>query len=616
MMGPASVLAPNLAFNWHLCLPETCGSNKVKADIQSMLSQVNLTIDKVVCHAEVKNGPMSEDSAAVGAIVLTAILGCMVLLGSALDLYIRATKDHGEKAPVTPGLDAVQLEKISANLQSKDTEGIEAPVSNGHRDGLIGNSQGTGHVENGGLDNPAGPALPETKGGHFLYPNTAQLPKSEEKPKNQKPKLWKRVLLCFSAVSNGEKILSVKRSPGSLTCLNGIRVLSMSWVILGHTFLNLITNVENGADLLPITRSFSFQVIMNAPLSVDTFFFLSGLLVTYLFLKETEKAGGLKVKHMVMYYVHRYLRLTPVYAYVIFVYTFVVPYLVDGPTWTSPTDKAVCEKNWWINLLYINNVLSPDQMCIAWSWYLANDMQFYVVAPLALIPLALSSQMKDNFARKVLKLIGICVSVGCIIISIACTGYYSYHNFQDLNGVFLNVYIKPWNRIGPFAIGMLVGYMLQTKKSKIEISPFMQGLGWVLALTAAGLCTLLTYDDTKGPGWGIDGRTAFDTLFRPVWALVLGWVVFICCKGKGGIVDWMLSWDWWQPLSRLTYGAYLVHLVFMITETLSMRSLIYYTQGYIVYRYFGFVCMSFIFSFLLAILVEAPMLQLEKLALS
>ncbi|XP_067685689.1 O-acyltransferase like protein-like [Haliotis asinina] len=616
MMGPGSALAPNLGINWHLCLPRTCGSGKVKSDLQSMLSNVNLTIDKVVCHAEIKNGPISEDSEAVGAIVLTAILGCMVLLGSALDMYIRGTKDHCEKAPVTPGLDAVQLEKISAHLQSKDTEGIEKQVSNGHKDNLIDNRQGTGHVENGALDNPAGPTLPEANGGHFRYPNGAQPPTSEENPKKQKPKLWQRILLCFSAVSNGEKILSVKRSPASISCLNGIRVLSMSWVILGHTFLNLITNVENGADLLPITKSFSFQVIMNGTLSVDTFFFLSGLLVTYLFLKETEKAGGLKVKHMVMYYVHRYLRLTPVYAYVIFVYTFVVPYLVDGPTWTSPTDKASCENNWWINMLYINNLLRADQMCIAWSWYLANDMQFYFVAPVVLIPLALSLQVKNTFARKVLKLTGICVALACIIIGIACTGYYSYHNFQDITGVFLHVYIKPWCRIGPFAIGMLVGYLIQTKKSEIKISPFMQGLGWVLAVAVAGLCTLLTYDDTKGPGWGIDGRTAFDTLFRPVWALVLAWVVFMCCKGKGGIVDWMLSWDWWQPLSRLTYGAYLVHLVLMITETLSMRSLIYYTQGYVVYRFFGFVCMSFIVSFMMAILVEAPLLQLEKLVLS
>ena len=43
-----------------------------------------------------------------------------------------------------------------------------------------------------------------------------------------------RALLALSIYSNGQKILSTKRTPGSLDCLHGIRFLSMTWVILGH----------------------------------------------------------------------------------------------------------------------------------------------------------------------------------------------------------------------------------------------------------------------------------------------------------------------------------------------------------------------------------------------
>ena len=42
-------------------------------------------------------------------------------------------------------------------------------------------------------------------------------------------------LMCFSLYTNGYKILSAKQPPGSLTCINGIRFISMTWVILGHT---------------------------------------------------------------------------------------------------------------------------------------------------------------------------------------------------------------------------------------------------------------------------------------------------------------------------------------------------------------------------------------------
>ena len=49
-----------------------------------------------------------------------------------------------------------------------------------------------------------------------------------------------------------------------------------------------------------------------------------------------------------------------------------------------------CKKNWWTDLLYINN-LNPWKMltepCVGQSWYLANDMQMFIVAPLFIVAL-------------------------------------------------------------------------------------------------------------------------------------------------------------------------------------------------------------------------------------
>ena len=44
-----------------------------------------------------------------------------------------------------------------------------------------------------------------------------------------------KILLCFSLYTNGGKILSTEQPPGAITCLHGIRFLSMTWVILGHS---------------------------------------------------------------------------------------------------------------------------------------------------------------------------------------------------------------------------------------------------------------------------------------------------------------------------------------------------------------------------------------------
>jgi len=46
-----------------------------------------------------------------------------------------------------------------------------------------------------------------------------------------------RFLHCFSVLNNGRKILSTKaNSSDNLACLNGIRVLSTTWVVMGHAY--------------------------------------------------------------------------------------------------------------------------------------------------------------------------------------------------------------------------------------------------------------------------------------------------------------------------------------------------------------------------------------------
>ena len=111
-----------------------------------------------------------------------------------------------------------------------------------------------------------------------------------------------------------------------LSCLDGMRFLSISWVVLGHT-LNKITAWFSSHDLsyqqkvcfgiiyqnhftdishVKVYESFWFQAVDNAFPSVDTFFLMSGCLVTYLMLKELDKSKG-RINFPLLY-LHRYLR--------------------------------------------------------------------------------------------------------------------------------------------------------------------------------------------------------------------------------------------------------------------------------------------------------------------
>ena len=48
-----------------------------------------------------------------------------------------------------------------------------------------------------------------------------------------------KVLLCFSILTNGTKLLSTHQPKGSLTVIHGVRFITMTWIVVGHAFTYL-----------------------------------------------------------------------------------------------------------------------------------------------------------------------------------------------------------------------------------------------------------------------------------------------------------------------------------------------------------------------------------------
>ena len=159
-------------------------------------------------------------------------------------------------------------------------------------------------------------------------------------------------LAAFSLFKTVPMILATKQPPSAITSLNGIRVLSMFWVILGHTFVWIQVAVllkDPIKFITTIPQRFSFQAVMGGYFAVDSFFFLSGTLVAYLTLREMERKKGWFP--FLTYYLHRYLRLTMVYAFVLFFWWALTVYFGNGERWLSlvgPESALMksCDKYW------------------------------------------------------------------------------------------------------------------------------------------------------------------------------------------------------------------------------------------------------------------------------
>ena len=84
-------------------------------------------------------------------------------------------------------------------------------------------------------------------------------------------------------------------------------------------------------------------------------------------------------------YLKRFLRLFPLYFFTLFFFwKFLVLFGGDGPMFFLYDSAIECSKTWYLHLLFINNIIpwKTFDSCMHWTWYLANDFQFFFLVPL------------------------------------------------------------------------------------------------------------------------------------------------------------------------------------------------------------------------------------------
>ena len=429
---------------------------------------------------------------------------------------------------------------------------------------------------------------------------------------------------AFSLFQTVPMLLATGQGASVITSLNGLRVISMFWVILGHVYVfsSIVGGVDNAPKILSIVSRFSFQAVGNAYFSVDSFFFLSGVLVAYLTLREmNKKKGHFPFLH---YYIHRYLRLTPTYAFVLFFAMYLGRYLSVGPFMTLMDPfRAPCSKYWWTNLIYINN-LYPWKLgdeCMGWSWYLANDMQFYIIAPLMLITayhylpvgaVIAAAFICSGFTIDII-LTGI-FDFQANQLSALAYGYTSRPNSTQAYGD--AIYTKPWDRISPYIVGLALGYILYRKLkfdyNKILNVVFHNVLWLVAAFTAFWLVYGL-YFTWHGHIPHTVENVIYIMLGRFLWACCLALVVFACHNGYGWVVNSFLSMKLWIPLARMTFNAYLVHPLVIFAIFGQVQTSIHYTEITYATYVIASVVISYAAAAVVCVSVEFPLGSVEML---
>ncbi|XP_018579714.2 nose resistant to fluoxetine protein 6-like [Anoplophora glabripennis] len=389
----------------------------------------------------------------------------------------------------------------------------------------------------------------------------------ELKEKPSKRSLASKLIMAFSSRKNFLELTKADESNPALSVLYGVRTVAIFAIIMSHRFATFTSSAILNFDFVESQyRSPAACIIFHGDVFVDSFFILSGLLVVYGLLNQYDKRRtnpGLIV-------VLRYIRLTPVYAFVIFYYATIFAHVGDGPLWKviAGEDSKDCRKNWWLNFLYLNNYINTDHICMAHSWYLPCDFHYFIIA--TFVCLLVKKDKKLGLGSMA------AITIASVVVPFVITIVYErpallhfYPEFltgPKIHPDFQLTYTKTHTRGTPYCIGMFTGYIYYklkgSNKHVCRTQSFAIVMGSLFLMLVSLFSGMVFYDPYHS--YNSVESAAYAALHRPAWALGSVGLIYVASFGHGSFLKKVLSWSPWIPLSKLVYGAYLTHFQFQL----------------------------------------------------
>ncbi|KAM3956363.1 nose resistant to fluoxetine protein 6-like [Aphomia sociella] len=409
----------------------------------------------------------------------------------------------------------------------------------------------------------------------------------------------------------------MEKNTNELTIIRADEITSMNIMRVGSTVFINFYHITSGKFFAPVIDGLYLDnlmlqygaVFIHIDIIVDTFLTISGILL----MKKMMTDKTFKPLKLVW---NRYIRLFGVLTVIISFMAFIYKYTGDGPAWLklSRAESDYCLENGWLNLLMLNNYILLERSCFTASWFLATDFQLMVASVFLF------------FLWKMNKVFGSIIAVLVTVFALLAPGLITYYNnlgpaylevgtLLELrnNPVFNNVYIPSHTRAAPYIVGMIVGYILAVYKPanyRKVISTKLSFLGIILSLLIFAAVLYYGYCVIEFEPLS---SAIFIATNRMFWSIAIATIIICHEYGNLPIIDGMFKWFPLVPLSRLTFGVYMSHVVLVFTMFFSTKTP--HTSGilYLVLMTLAITVSAYIISYVMWLTIEAPIININNL---
>jgi peptidoglycan/LPS O-acetylase OafA/YrhL len=309
---------------------------------------------------------------------------------------------------------------------------------------------------------------------------------------------------------------------GRIPCLDGLRALSVSLVLLGHGSGTI------GPD--HPTLAMIISAIGMSGVGVSVFFVISGYLITTLLKREKDKTGAISIAG---FYVRRMLRIFPAfYSYLI------VIFLLSATKVLLVSDSAIASAGLFLwNYSHLWIAEGPQSSWyVGHFWTLSLEEQFYLLWPLTFVLLG-------GYRSALIAFILIAVMP-----EVRLASYFVTPGSRGQLGMMLHTALD----------GIMFGCLLACCEGnpRFERIFAMLNRGAVAILAVAFLFLINPYISSHVRGYSVTYGMTFSYV-------AITMIIFWCVRNPSGAVGRILQTRGLVYLGTISYGVYLWQQLFL-----------------------------------------------------